>query len=125
MTYPCKYSNIPVCVGEGGVVTVEGSKVGGVPGRPTMGEEGETTAGRKRYAKQMPIKNNSKLHLTIPPTQFNNELCFEYRNVHSYETNLYTHARNVVRTCMSWCGLVRGCGLSSRYLWKSNNRGGG
>jgi len=78
-----------VCVGEGGVVTVEGSEVGGVPGRPTTGEEGETTAGGKRYAKQIPIKNNSKLHLTIPPTPFNNELCFEYRNVHTYETSMY------------------------------------
>ena len=44
-----------MCVGEGGLVTVEGSEAGGVPGRPTMGEEGETTAEGKRYAKQVPI----------------------------------------------------------------------
>ena len=43
-----------------------GSEVGGVPGRPTVGEDGETGAGGKRYAKQVPIKNNSKLCLTIP-----------------------------------------------------------
>ena len=47
---------IPVCVGEGGVVTVEASEVEGVPPRGSiMGEKGGTRSGEMRKDSQ--IKN--------------------------------------------------------------------
>lgn len=71
-------SYVPVCVGEGGVVTVEGSEVEGVPTGSVMREKGGTRSGEMRKDSQM--KNQFQAvfdsHLLIQNI-FSNHMCFQ------------------------------------------------
>jgi len=67
------------------VVTVAGSEVGSVPGRPTVGEDGETRAGGREEICE--AGTNQEQFQALFDHSHSIQLCCEYRYAHSYETS--------------------------------------